>query len=152
MKIYLAGPLFSSAERAFNSSLAWKLRDYGYVVWLPQENEPRLGIPNWEKEVFTLDVRGIDEADVVVANMDGPDPDSGTAWEHGYAFGKGKPVVAFRTDFRSASDGSVPFNIMLSQSAAIVLIQPMATIADLATRIDSALKNLPQEHINVPCC
>ena len=33
----------------------------------------------------------IDWADMVVACMDGPDPDSGTAWECGYAHVEGKP-------------------------------------------------------------
>ena len=47
-----------------------------------------------------MDVAAIDWADMVVACMDGPDPDSGTAWECGYAFAKGKPIVCDPTDFR----------------------------------------------------
>ena len=39
MKIYLAGPLFSTAERNFNNDLTSMLRDKGYKVWLPQEFE-----------------------------------------------------------------------------------------------------------------
>ena len=96
MKIYLAGPLFSSAEREFNARLTEKLREKKHEVWLPQENEQEAMSP---KQIFEEDVRGVNWADVVVANMDGPDPDSGTCWECGYAFGK-KPVVVFRTDFR----------------------------------------------------
>jgi nucleoside 2-deoxyribosyltransferase len=62
-------------------------------------------------------VAGVDWAEVVVANMDGPDPDSGTCWECGYAFGK-KPIIVFRTDFRAADEpGKAPFNLMLSESA-----------------------------------
>ena len=38
--------------------------------------------------------------DIVVANMDGSDPDSGTSWECGYAYRK-KPVILFRADFRA---------------------------------------------------
>ena len=52
------------------------------------------------KQIFNKDVEGIDWAEVVVANMDGPDPDSGTCWECGYAYRK-KPVILFRTDFRA---------------------------------------------------
>jgi nucleoside 2-deoxyribosyltransferase len=77
--------------------------------------------------IFEEDVRGIDWADVVVANMDGPDPDSGTCWECGYAYRK-KPIVIFRTDFRvgyekrndahSAEEvGQAPYNLMLTESA-----------------------------------
>jgi nucleoside 2-deoxyribosyltransferase len=54
----------------------------------------------------------------VVACMDGPDPDSGTAWECGYAFAKGKPIVCYRTDFRITGDTEgAPYNLMLSESA-----------------------------------
>ncbi|MFZ3357430.1 MAG: hypothetical protein WCA56_04700 [Xanthobacteraceae bacterium] len=39
MKIYLAGPLFSAAERDFNARLAGLLRGLGHEVWLPQDAE-----------------------------------------------------------------------------------------------------------------
>ena len=71
MKIYLAGPLFSTTERNFNNELTSMLRDKGYEVWLPQEFEQMTMTP---KQIFVKDVEGIDWADVVVANMDGSDP------------------------------------------------------------------------------
>jgi Nucleoside 2-deoxyribosyltransferase len=85
MKIYLAGPLFTTAERNFNNELTSLLRDKGYEVWLPQEFEHMTMTP---KQIFVKDVEGIDWADVVVANMDGSDPDAGTCWECGYAYRK----------------------------------------------------------------
>src|ERR1700687_363106 len=96
MKIYLAGPLFTVAERDFNTSLARMLRKAGHEVFVPQESEQR---SMTARQIFESDVAGVDWANVVVANMDGPDPDSGTCWECGYAFRK-KPVIVFRTDFR----------------------------------------------------
>ena len=39
MRIYLAGPLFTTAERDFNAALAAGLRALGHEVWLPQESE-----------------------------------------------------------------------------------------------------------------
>jgi nucleoside 2-deoxyribosyltransferase len=78
MKIYLAGPLFSTAERAFNARLAGLMREMSIEVWLPQGSEQGSMSP---RQIFEEDVRGIDWADVVVANMDGADPDSGTCWE-----------------------------------------------------------------------
>ena len=74
--------------------------------------------------------------------MDGPDPDSGTCWECGYAYKK-KQVIVFRTDFREAGD--VPgsrFNLMLSASAAKVILAPLASVAELARRIAAALAEL----------
>jgi nucleoside 2-deoxyribosyltransferase len=97
MKIYLAGPLFSTAERAFYARVAGLLREMNIEVWLPQESEQGSMSP---RQIFEEDVRGIDWADVVVANMDGADPDSGTCWECGYAYRK-KPIVIFQTDFRA---------------------------------------------------
>lgn len=115
MKIYLAGPLFTVAERAFNARLGALLRAAGHEVVVPQEAETQ---GNTARALFEGCVAGIDWADVVVANLDGADPDSGTAWECGYAFGR-KPTLAFRTDFRAAGDaGKAPFNLMLSESAA----------------------------------
>ena len=112
-KIYLAGPLFTLAEQGFNAGLARFLESEGYEVWLPQEHEPR---SQTARSIFDMDVGGIDWADMVVACMDGPDPDSGTAWECGYAYAKGKPIVCYRTDFRVSGDTtSAPYNLMLDR-------------------------------------
>jgi len=114
-KIYLAGPLFTIAEQDFNAGLARFLEAEGFDVWLPQEHEPR---SKTARAIFRMDVKAIDQADMVVACMDGPDPDSGTAWECGYAYAKGKPIVCFRTDFRISGDTpGAQYNLMLSESA-----------------------------------
>jgi len=100
MRIYLAGPLFTTAERDFNARLAEMLRARGHKVWLPQELEQhQLNT----KAIFQKDVEGIDWCEVVVACMDGPDPDSGTCWECGYAYGK-KRILLFRTDAGSGGE------------------------------------------------
>jgi len=114
-KLYLAGPLFTIAEQSFNAALARFLESEGFEVWLPQEHESR---NNNAKAIFDMDVEALDRADMVVACMDGPDPDSGTAWECGYAYAKGKPIVCYRTDFRISGDTKgAPYNLMLSESA-----------------------------------
>jgi nucleoside 2-deoxyribosyltransferase len=126
-KLYLAGPLFTQAEQGFNAELARFLEREGYPVWLPQENEPR---DKTAAAIFRMDVDALDWADVVVACMDGPDPDSGTAWECGYAYARGKPVVCYRTDFRITGDTEgAPYNLMLSESAAARLEVPFRTPA-----------------------
>ncbi len=99
MKIYLAAPLFTTAERQFNKTLATALnRTGGHIIFLPQEREPESGR---ESEIFDSDVSGLDWADAVVAVLDGPDIESGTAWECGYAYAKGKIVIGIRTDKRA---------------------------------------------------
>jgi nucleoside 2-deoxyribosyltransferase len=124
-KIYLAGPLFSLAEQGFNAELARFLESEGFEVFLPQEHEPR---DKTARAIFDMDVAAIDWADMVVACMDGPDPDSGTAWECGYAYAKGKPIVCYRTDFRITGDTEgAPYNLMLSESATARLEIPFRT-------------------------
>lgn len=142
MKIYMAGPLFSTAEREFNACLAALLRQKGHEVWLPQEVEQRTMSA---KAIFTKDVEGVDWAEAVVANMDGPDPDSGTCWECGYAYGK-KPVIVYRTDFREADEADkAPFNLMLTESADRVLDLTFADTEAVARRLDEALRDLADD-------
>lgn len=138
MKIYLAGPLFTLPEITFNAALAAALRHRGHEVWLPQEHEQR---SKSARDIFLKDVEGIDWADAVVACMDGPDPDSGTCWECGYAYAKKMPTILFRTDFRMIGDGGkAPFNLMLSESASWHAELPFTSLEDLAERLDMALR------------
>jgi len=138
MKIYMAGPLFSTAELVFNTELASVLRGRGHDVFLPQEHEQRKDMP---ATIFESDLKGLDWADVVVACLDGPDPDSGTCWELGYAYGKNKPSVVYRTDFR-LFEGSDPINLMMSESADHVIIMPMAPVADLGAELARRLDEI----------
>ena len=79
--------------------------------------------------------------------MDGPDPDSGTCWECGYAYRK-KPVILFRTDFRAGYKlrGHLPqreeqsdahYNLMLTEAATKRLDLPFAALDS----IDDVLQN-----------
>ena len=53
---------------------------------------------------------------------------SGTAWECGYAYAKGKPIVCYRTDFRITGDTEgAPYNLMLSESATARFEAPFRT-------------------------
>ena len=133
-KLYLAGPLFSLAEQRFNVDLARFLKKKGFKVWLPQAHEPR---DKTAKAIFDMDVEGLDWADMVVACMDGPDPDSGTAWEVGFAYAKKKPIICYRTDFRSGGDTTgTPYNLMLSEAATVrIELTPKATAAHLHQRV-----------------
>jgi nucleoside 2-deoxyribosyltransferase len=141
MKIYMAGPLFSTAELAFNRELASLLRQQGHEVFLPQEHEQRKDLP---AAIFASDLTGLDWADAVVACLDGPDPDSGTCWELGYAYARKKLSIVYRTDFR-LFEGSDPINLMMSESADHVMIMPTAPIADLAAEIGRRLEEKANE-------
>ncbi len=131
-KIYLAGPLFTSAEREWNVRLARLLEASGLEIWLPQEHEPR---ELSAKAIFEEDVKGVDWANTIVAIMDGPDPDSGTCWEVGYGYAKKKLIVLVRTDFRSANDGMAPYNLMLIGAADAKLNLPFLGVDKVAEHL-----------------
>jgi len=139
MKVYFAGPLFSAAERAWNEELAAALRQGGHEVFLPQDNESGLDAAR----IFSTDLGGIDWADALVAIMDGPDPDAGTAWEVGYAYGK-KPIVLVRTDFRTEAGSSGPYNPMLTEAATIRLDLPFAPMIHIVTEVLDALRRVEE--------
>jgi nucleoside 2-deoxyribosyltransferase len=137
MKLYFAGPLFTGPERRWNAEVAAALRAAGHEVYLPQEQEPA----NDAAGIFARDVGGIDWAEGLVAIMDGPDPDAGTAWEVGYAFRK-KPIVLLRTDSRPGAATVGRYNPMLTEAATIRLELPEASPSEVADAIIVALGRL----------
>lgn len=141
MRIYFAGPLFTTGERAFNAEVGARLRAAGHEVFLPQEQELNAYDP---ARIFRNDVDHVDWSSVVIGIMDGPDPDSGTAWEIGYAYAKGTPVILLRTDFRQwgSRTGDVPYNLMLTESATERIELPTPTVDGAAQALIDALTRL----------
>jgi nucleoside 2-deoxyribosyltransferase len=135
VRLYFAGPLFTSAERAWNAEVAAALRAAGHEVFLPQEQDSGMDA----KGIFANDVGGIDGAETLVAIMDGLDPDSGTCWEVGYAYGTRKPIVLVRTDLRSMAGDAGEYNPMMTQSAAARLDLPAASTAEVVSAILAAV-------------
>ncbi|RXE56791.1 nucleoside 2-deoxyribosyltransferase [Methanoculleus taiwanensis] len=134
-RIYLAGPLFTEAELAYNLVLYDLLTRHLFDVYLPQEVGDNSSCRDREEHraIFDRHVRALREADIVVAVCDGADADSGTAWEMGYAYALGKPVIVLRTDFRMAGRHEC-VNLMLEESAVVVLKKE-----DLPVALDSPL-------------
>ncbi|MGA8654015.1 MAG: nucleoside 2-deoxyribosyltransferase [Xanthobacteraceae bacterium] len=137
MKIYLAGPLFTVVELDFNRRLKAVLEASGHAVWLPQEHTPKHGDAHG---ILAVLLDGLRHADVVVANMDGADPDSGTSWECGYACACGVPTILFRTDTRARLDVALgPYNLMMWASATVRLDGPFGSIDELTAALLSSL-------------
>ena len=116
IKVYLAGPLFSVAERSFNArlidALGRRIPNLNFI--LPQEQARKLsGQPDFVEKVFRYCIESIHDADVLLCILDGPDADSGTCIEIGYAYACKKPIIGLRTDFRSSEDSGV--NLMVSR-------------------------------------
>jgi nucleoside 2-deoxyribosyltransferase/predicted secreted protein len=120
-RVYLAAPLFSESERVYNLSVAEQLRNNFFEVYLPQEAGDDSDTRNKEEQVriFSENLRALQNADIIVAIIDGADADSGTAWEMGYAYANGKKVIALRTDFRRSGTYE-KVNLMLEESSTVV--------------------------------
>ena len=118
LRIYLAGPLFTHAERLWNRALFQQLS-----LLIPTA---RIILPQVEATKYIresgLDFEGIvgscieqlDKANLILAILDGSDSDSGTSWECGYAYAKGKRVIGVRTDLRGSEDEGL--NAMLRRT------------------------------------
>lgn len=117
--VYLAAPLFSEAERDFNRKLGDEIKRAGFNVFLPQEDSNNVKEEkNRQEIIFNKNTEAIESSDMVVAVIDGTDVDSGTSWEIGYAFAKGKPIFGLRTDFRTLGvEGTV--NLMIERSVVL---------------------------------
>jgi len=148
MQIYLSAPLFTQEQRRWNRALARGLEERiaGARVILPQDYRvhssfnKRSDFPH----LFTSCVEGAREADVMVAVVDGPDVDSGTAFEMGIADERGIPIVGVRTDYRESQQKGV--NLMIA-GACTVLLREMSfgedlgqLVRDLADKVVAALK------------
>lgn len=97
--VYLAGPLFDEGERWFIERIDTAVRALGCTTFLPHRDNP----PKDESNVATIfanDRGAIDRCDLVVANLNGITTDDGTAWEIGYAYALGRPIIGLYTDWR----------------------------------------------------
>lgn len=96
-KVYLASPFFNEKEVEHMEKVRDVLRMKGLDVFVPLEHQNpqfEFGSIEWRKATFESDVQGILNADIVVAVINqGNYDDSGTAWEIGFAFAKGIPVL-----------------------------------------------------------
>lgn len=148
LAIYFAAPLFTHAERLWNAEVARLLRSKGYRVILPQEGamEMLAGKESFSAHtLFKLAVESLEECNIVLAILDSPDPDSGTAWECGYATKLGRPIVGVRTDLRKGGDDAErPVNLMLAQSCVDFISGSVSTVdcATLVDQIERAIKRI----------
>lgn len=136
LKIYIAAPLFTVAEKQFNKTIQSILFQHYYKVFLPQEECLTL---EKSKDIFLKCKEGLDTSDVVVAILDGADADSGTCWEVGYSYAKSKPVIILRTDFRGTGDTG-GFNAMLYECTPY-RIQGLTYIIDLIQTLQKIEKD-----------
>jgi len=123
MRIYLAAPLFSQMQRTWNRQLAARIaaENPNWKILMAQDfrENGRFNEARSYPAVFRRCLATIRAADVLVAVLDGPDVDSGTAFEMGVAHALGKTVVGLRTDYRPGADHGV--NLMCARACTYVV-------------------------------
>ncbi|MFJ1300234.1 nucleoside 2-deoxyribosyltransferase [Pseudomonadota bacterium AL_CKDN230030165-1A_HGKHYDSX7] len=158
-RIYLAGfDVFRPDAPAYGERLKALCREYGFEGLYPLDNTLPEGIEGaaaaaW---IYRQNVALIRRADLVMANLNpfrGHEPDSGTAFEVGYAVALGKPVWAYTSreatlieqvsvrtegglhidaEGYTVEDFGHPLNLMLAQSARVVVGDARACLRRIA--------------------
>lgn len=132
LKVYLASPLgFSPENDHYRERIKERLRLLDCSIFDPWEQEEvsrriveAMSIADGveraraikEAAGFTgaVNAEGIRGADVVLAVLDGTEPDSGTVSEVGFGAGIGKRCFALRTDVRDCGDlPGLPLNLQV---------------------------------------
>jgi hypothetical protein len=119
MRIYFAGPLFTPYERRFIDECAETLRADGFDVFVPHEHELATGADITAAWVFAKDRPGVESANAMLALLDGPSVDDGTACEVGMFHAlmqhdaSKKGIVGLLTDLRGARGESVGLNLFV---------------------------------------
>jgi nucleoside 2-deoxyribosyltransferase len=132
LKVYLASPLgFSPENDHYREKVKKRLNQLHCSVFDPWEQEEAgrriqeallvadgveraLAIKEAASFTGRVNADGIRAAELVLAVLDGTEPDSGTVAEVGYAAGIGKKCFGLRTDFRDCGDlPGLPLNLQL---------------------------------------
>ena len=122
MLVYIAAPLFNKMEKNFNQHIDELVVAQGFKTFLPQRDGGSIselikqgGNPEELSDyIFNLDVKAVNDCDIILFLFDGRVPDEGACFELGMAYALGKECIGFKTDIRSFADGFD--NLMLRKS------------------------------------
>jgi Nucleoside 2-deoxyribosyltransferase len=118
VRVYFAGPLFTPYERGFIDECTARLRDEGFEVFVPHEHvlATRDETP---AAIFAKDWEGLRGSEAVLALLDGPSVDDGTACEIGIFHGlmqsdpARRGIVGLLTDMRGTRGGGHDLNLFV---------------------------------------
>lgn len=161
--LYLAGPdVFRPDAHARGRELKALCAQFGFEGLFPLDQDVPGHVTDPAEQarwIYRANIALIERADAVLANLDffrGPEPDSGTCFEVGYAVAKGKPVFGYIPEQGSfaqrirrrhpqaiGADGvldtqgwnieefGLPLNLMLSVPAPLVVGDARAALVQL---------------------
>lgn len=153
--LYLASPLgFAEPGRHYAATvLVPRLSAAGWRVLDPWEDETgivaatmarppgperRAELARMSRVIGERNRRLLDEADVVLAVLDGPDVDSGTAAEIGWAAANRIPVVGWRSDFRLTEHEAAVVNVQVEDFITVSGGTLVGTLDDALAALEAA--------------
>ncbi|AJO60854.1 hypothetical protein NRS6186_22435 (plasmid) [Bacillus subtilis] len=110
--VYIAAPFFKPDQITRVALVETLLEKHGLTYFSPRKQSAigPISSPEVRKKSFDMNVRGIEESELVIAITD--DKDMGTIFEAGHAYASGVPVIYVA--FTLGKDGM--FNLMLAES------------------------------------
>jgi nucleoside 2-deoxyribosyltransferase len=150
--IYVASPLgFNEPGRHWAATVlhprlvaaGWEVLDpwvdesgaIAATLALPPGPARLVALQEMSRTIGARNRRLLAEAAAVLAVLDGPDVDSGTAAEVGWAAASGRPVIGLRTDFRLADHEAAVVNLQVEDFVVV-------SGGRLVTTLDDALAAL----------
>jgi nucleoside 2-deoxyribosyltransferase len=102
-KIYMAGfEVFYPNALEIGAAMKAVCAEHGFVGMFPKDNVINKGMGRSKREIaadiFHANIKLIEEADIITANLNhfrGSEPDSGTVFEVGYAYARGKKLYGY---------------------------------------------------------
>ena len=110
-KIYFGAPLFSESELMYNDFVVKHIRKkFGnkVSVYNPMENEAINDKTGYADSIMIAngDNEYLEDADILIAVIDGQSVDVGLASEIGYFYSMSKPIIAIYSDSRQGTYGN----------------------------------------------
>jgi nucleoside 2-deoxyribosyltransferase len=101
MKVYLAGPLLVPKSQELLEEIDKICKEFNLDTFLPHRDVGVYKSGEDSKKYFKGDMEPLNECAFMIAILDWKGISSGTAWEIGYAYSKGMPIIGLVEDIES---------------------------------------------------
>lgn len=103
MKAYIAGPLLTKENQKKLEKIDSICKEFNLKTFLPHRDVGIYQTGKDSKHFFEGDKKPLDKCGLIIAVLDWKNIGSGTAWEIGYAYAKGIPIIGLVEDISSLS-------------------------------------------------
>lgn len=111
-KIYLTTRLYNIDDKLRTCKLEKYLKEEildDIEIYMPyrDSDEESICAKNWKQDIFDMDIKAINNCDILIGYLDGPEFDEGVGFEIGYALTKQKSIYIINSDFVSYSTNNI---------------------------------------------